>query len=126
VVQDLNQNSVLPFASDSFDAVVTTVSIEYLVDPLKIFKEIFRVLRSDGYFMVTFSNRWFPTKAVKIWQELHEFERMGFVLELFLRSGGFKHLQTYSVRGLPRPQGDKYYPDLPQADPVYAVWGQKT
>ena len=125
VVQDLNANSMLPFESGCFDAVLCTVSIEYLIDPLTILKEVSRILRPDGYFIVTFSNRWFPTKAIKIWQELHEFERMGMVLEYFLRSGGFRNIQTYSIRGLPRPHDDKYYPDLWFSDPVYAVWGQK-
>ncbi len=125
VIQDLNQSPVLPFESDSFDAVVCTVSVEYLTNPLAIFEEVSRVLRPDGYFIVTFSNRWFPTKAIRIWKELHEFERMGMVLEYFLRSGGYKNLQTYSFRGLPRPHEDKYFPDLMYSDPLYAVWGQK-
>jgi len=125
VVQDLNVDSRLPFESNSFDAAVCTVSVEYLIDPLAVFEEISRVLRPDGYFIVTFSNRWFPTKAIKIWRELHEFERMGLVLEYFIGSGGFKNLQTYSIRGLPRPHDDKYFPDLRHSDPVYAVWGQK-
>lgn len=126
VVQDLNLSPVLPFESDSFDVVVCTVSVEYLTKPLAIFKEVSRVLRTDGYFIVTFSNRWFPTKAIRIWKELHEFERMGLVLEYFIRSGGFKNLQTYSFRGLPRPHDDKYFPDLMYSDPVYAVWGQRS
>ena len=125
VVQDLNQNPVLPFESASFDAVVCTVSVEYLTNPLAVFNEVARVLRPDGHFIVTFSNRWFPSKAINIWKDLHEFERMGLVLEYFLRSGGFKNLQTYSFRGLPRPHDDKYFPDLIHSDPVYAVWGQK-
>ena len=125
VVQDLNISSKLPFESDSFDAVVCTVSVEYLINPLAIFNEVARVLRTDGYFIVTFSNRWFPTKAVLIWRELHEFERQGMVLENFIRSGGFKNIQTYSIRGLPRPHDDKYFPDLRYSDPVFAVWAQK-
>ena len=125
VVQDLNLITKLPFESNSFDAVICTVSVEYLVHPLAVFAEVARILRSDGYFIVMFSNRWFPTKAIKIWKELHEFERMGLVLEYFIRSGAFKNLQTYSIRGLPRPHDDKYYPDLLYSDPIYAVWGQK-
>jgi FKBP-type peptidyl-prolyl cis-trans isomerase 2 len=125
VVQDLNVNGRLPFEADSFDAVICTVSVEYLIDPVAVFREISRILRTNGYFIVTFSNRWFPTKAIKIWKELHEFERMGMVLEYFIRSGGYRNLQTYSIRGLPRPHNDKYYPDLRYSDPVYAVWGQK-
>ena len=97
VVQDLNLNSKLPFESNSFDAVICSVSVEYLVDPLAVFAEVGRILRPDGYFILTFSNRWFPTKAINIWKELHEFERMGLVLEYFIRSGGFENLQTYSI-----------------------------
>ena len=125
MVQDLNLNPKLPFEANSFDAVVSTVSVEYLINPLAVFEEVSRILRKDGYFLVTFSNRWFPTKVIKIWTELHEFERMGMVLEYFIRSGGFKNLQTYSIRGLPRPHDDRYFPDLWYSDPIYAVWGQK-
>jgi len=117
--------ATLPFESNTFDAVVNTASVEYLTDPLAVFSEVSRVLRPDGYFIVTFSNRWFPTKAITVWRELHEFERMGLVLEYFLRAGGFKDLQTYSIRGLPRPHDDKYFPELMFSDPVYAVWGRK-
>ena len=126
VVHDLNENPNLPFESDSFDAAVCTVSVEYLTSPLTIFKEVARVLRQDGYFIVTFSNRWFPPKVVKIWQDIHEFERMGLVLEYFIRSEGFMDFQTYSVRGMPRPKEDKYFPDLQFSDPIFAVWGQKS
>ena len=125
LVHDLNTDAKLPFASNTFDAVVNTVSVEYLNNPLAVFSEVSRILRPDGYFIVIFSNRWFPTKAIKIWPRLHEFERMGMVLEYFLRVGEFKDLQTYSIRGLPRPHDDKYFPELLYSDPVYAVWGLK-
>jgi SAM-dependent methyltransferase/FKBP-type peptidyl-prolyl cis-trans isomerase 2 len=125
VVHDLNEDPVLPFESGSFDVVVNTVSIEYLIHPVAVFSEIARSLKPGGVFVITFSNRWFPTKAIRIWKDIHEFERMGLVLEYFIRSGEFKDLQTYSIRGLPRPRADKYYPDLRFSDPVYAVWGRK-
>ena len=124
-VQDLNQNPLLPFADNHFDAVVCNVSVEYLTDPFKVFDEVARIISPDGYFVLTFSDRWFPPKVVRIWQELHAFERVGLVLEYFLRSAKFSDLHTYSVRGLPRPVGDKYYPKMKLADPVFAVWGRK-
>jgi hypothetical protein len=125
LVQDLNTDAGLPFEENAFDAVINTVSVEYLTDPLAVFRDVSRILRPNGYFIVTFSNRWFPTKAIKIWQKLHEYERVGMVLEFFLQSGGFKDLQTYSIRGLLRPYEDKYFPELFYSDPIYAVWGRK-
>ena len=124
-VQDINQSKVLPYKDKSFDAVLNTVSIEYLTDPDTTFNEIARILRPGGYFIITFSNRWFPPKVISVWEELHEFERMGLVIEYFIRSGSFSNLQTYSIRGLPRPHTDKYYPQLRFSDPIFAVWGQR-
>ena len=123
VIHDLNANPRLPFNDKAFDAVICSVSVEYLIHPFEVFEDITRVLKPGGVFMVTFSNRWFPPKVIKIWSELHEFERMGLILEFFLKSGKYKELQTYSIRGLPRPQDDKYYSQILYSDPVYAVWG---
>ena len=125
IVHDLNETPKLPFDDASFDGVICTVSVEYMTQPVAVFDEIARVLKPDGLLMHTFSNRWFPPKAIKLWTELHEFERMGLVLEYFHQSGKFKGLETFSTRGWDRPETDKYYPDMPQADPVFAVWGRK-
>ena len=125
LVQDLNQDPQLPFLDSAFDAVVCTVSVEYLTNPFAVFREVARVLRPGGRFVVTFSNRWFPTKAIWLWEGLHEFERPGLVLEYFLESGLFTALETWSLRGLPRPPDDKYAARLVQSDPVYAVWGER-
>jgi SAM-dependent methyltransferase len=122
-VHDLNADPHLPFDDQSFDAVICTVSVEYLIHPFEVFKEISRVLTPGGVFIVTFSNRWFPPKAIRIWPHLHEFERMGLVLEFFLKSGQYTNLHTYSLRGLPRPSNDKYADQFAYSDPVYAVWG---
>jgi len=99
--------------------------VEYLTRPFEVFEDVARVLKPGGHFIHTFSNRWFPPKVIRIWPELHEFERIGMVLEYFLKSGKYRGLETYSKRGLPRPENDKYCGQIPYADPVYAVWGQK-
>ena len=124
-IHDLNNFPVLPYASEDFDVVICTASIEYLTHPVRVFSDVARVLKPGGVFVVSFSNRWFPTKAIHIWEQLHEFERMGLVLEYFLRSGVFDNFGTYTMRGLPRPANDKYAGELIFSDPVFAVWGYR-
>jgi len=126
IVHDLNEEPRLPFTDGSFDGVICTVSVEYMTRPIAVFDEVARILKPGGVFIHTFSNRWFPPKAINLWSELHEFERMGLVLDYFQRSGRFGKLETFSTRGWDRPETDKYYPELRQSDPVFAVWGRKT
>jgi len=123
-VHDLNADPTLPFGSRIFDAVMTSLSVEYLIHPLAVFSEIARILKPGGIFAVTFSNRWFEPKTIRLWTELHEFERMGLVLEYFRDCNRFDNLRTYSIRGLARPGNDKYYGQQLYSDPVYAVWGR--
>lgn len=124
LVQDLNQVQTLPFEDASLDAVVCTASVEYLVQPQRVFAEVLRVLRPGGLFVTTFSNRWFPTKAIQVWSELHEFERVGMVTQ-WLQHAGFEDLHTFSSRGWPRPQDDAHSGKTTLSDPLYACWGCK-
>jgi SAM-dependent methyltransferase len=125
LVHDLNLDPGLPLPDEAFDAVICTVSVEYLTKPQEVLAQVRRVLRPGGRFVVAFSDRWFPPKVIKVWQDVHEFERVGLVLEYFLRDGGFSNLQTWTLRGLPRPADDKYADRMAQSDPIYAVWGEK-
>ena len=125
LVHDLNLEPIVPWSGEFFDAVICTVSVEYLTRPLAVFAASQRLLKPNGLFILTFSNRWFPPKVVKVWTELLDFERLGLVLEYFHRTGGFKDLETYSARGWPRPQDDTYFPQVRFSDPVFAVWGRR-
>lgn len=124
VIYDLNQNPALPFEDHCFDAVVCTASIEYLTKPLEVIAEVARVTRPGGVFVSTFSDRWFPGKQISPWQELHRFERLGLVLDYYLKTGAFEDLHTESVRGYPRPKNDKHISERKVSDPVFAVWGR--
>lgn len=127
IIHDLNQQPVLPFKDGEFDAVLCTVSVEYMTKPFEVFEEVARVLKPGGVFAVTFSNRWFPPKVIRVWTELHEFERMGLVSQYMIRSEAFSAVTTVSERGWPRPgdKGDRYAAELTESDPVYAVLGRK-
>jgi ubiquinone/menaquinone biosynthesis C-methylase UbiE len=75
VVQNLNKDPKFPFPDNSFDTVTCVVSVDYLNKPLEIFKEVRRVLRPGGRFIVSQSNRCFPTKAIQIWLNTNVSER---------------------------------------------------
>ena len=124
VVQDLNACPQLPWPDARFDAALCTVSIEYLTQPRAIMAELRRVLRPGGLVAVTFSDRWFPTKAIAVWSRLHEFERLGLVLHL-LHDAGFSSLHTETRRGRPRPADDKHAAERASADPLFAAWGYR-
>lgn len=123
IVQNLNNEPTLPYEDNSFDNALCALSIEYLTDPLPIMREVARVIATGGKFIVTFSERWFPTKAINLWAELHPFERQQLVLEYFRQSACFEGIHTYSKRGVPRPKDDETNPKKPLADAVFAVWG---
>lgn len=115
VVHDLNRDPRLPFEDSSFDAVVLTVSVQYLVRPVEVFAEVSRVLRDDAPFVVTFSNRMFPTKAVRIWQECSDQQRMTLVKLYMQQAGNFREIVAVDRT-----------PNLPHnSDPVFLVMGRK-
>jgi SAM-dependent methyltransferase len=125
VIHDLNQDHHLPFDDNSFDVVINTVSVDYLVKPVEVFREVGRILKPGGLFLVIFSNRMFPPKAVRIWSEASEEERLLLVEDFFNKSGMFENRKVFASTNKPRPKDDKYYqPGLP-SDPVYAVYAEK-
>lgn len=121
VVHDLNRAVLLPFGNNSYDAVVCSLSIEYLINPREIINEISRVLVPGGLVLISFSNRWFPPKVTRLWLELHDFERLGLVLDYILESGHFSDLRTFSARNWPRPPDDRHSAELATSDPVFVV-----
>lgn len=122
IVHDLNADPRLPFADASFDAVVCSVSFEYLTQPQRIVAEARRVLKPGGRFVATLSNRYFPPKVVKLWTQLHPMERMAWV-GMQIKQAGFKQVETYLERGLKRPTDDRYADRLSESDPLFATWG---
>ncbi|WP_035275959.1 methyltransferase domain-containing protein [Desulfogranum japonicum] len=123
VIHDLNREISLPFETNSFDAVICTASIEYLTRPVEVLQEVARVIRPGGISVTTFSDRWFPGKEISIWADLHAFERLGLVLDLYQRTEAFTNLHTESFRGLPRPWDDRHIMERQVSDPIFAVWG---
>ncbi|MGI4762866.1 MAG: methyltransferase domain-containing protein [Janthinobacterium lividum] len=107
LVQNLNENPRLPYGDAEFDGAGICVSVQYLTQPIEVFKELARVLRPGAPLVVTFSNRCFPDKAVYAWQALDDAGHAGLVKHYFA-AAGFGPAEVYAHR-------PKY------GDPLYGV-----
>ncbi len=92
VVHDLNADPRLPFGSASFDRASIVVSIQYLIKPVAVMRELHRSLRPGGAVCIAMSHRCFPTKAIVAFQQLSAEDRVNLVCE-YLRRGGFNDIE---------------------------------
>ncbi|MEM9203678.1 MAG: methyltransferase domain-containing protein [Actinomycetota bacterium] len=114
VVKDLNVEPVLPFDDEVFAAVTCAVSVDYLNRPLDVFAEVARVLRPGGVFVCTFSNRCFPTKAIRGWLANNDRGRVQIVGRYFDLTDGFD------------PPVGEHRNNGAIGDPLYAVWATRS
>jgi SAM-dependent methyltransferase len=115
VVHDLNTNPRMPFVDDHFDGAVVTVSVQYMTRPLEIFADVRRVLKPRAPFIIFYSNRMFPTKAVRIWQTLRDTPRGELVRAYFQHAGGYDESIVHNLS-----------PNPGLTDPLYAVVARKS
>ena len=114
VVHDLNVEPRLPFDDAAFDAAVCCVSVDYLVRPVEVFRDLARVVRAGGPFVCTFSNRCFPTKAIRGWLAASDTEHGEIVAEYFRQAGGWDE-----------PLIERRTPAGHFGDPLWAVWAHR-
>ena len=118
-VHDVNQQPRLPFEDGAFAGAVMTVSVQYLVRPVELFRDVARVLRPGVPFVVTYSHRLFPEKAVAIWSACNAEQRARLVGAYFHYAGGWGRI-TAQDRS---PQADAA--SATPADPLYAIWADR-
>jgi len=111
-VHDLNRDPRLPFGNEEFDGAMCAVSIQYVTHPLLVLREVRRVLRPGAPFIVSFSNRCFPTKAVAVWLRTTDSQHLTLVRTYFEAAGGW--IDTTVEDRSPDDSGD----------PLYAVWAR--
>jgi ubiquinone/menaquinone biosynthesis C-methylase UbiE len=114
VVHDLNAEPRLPFRDESFDAVVCCVSVDYLTRPIEVFADVARVLRPGGPFVCAFSNRCFPTKAIRGWLYADDEQRCEIVEQYFRLAGRWDE-----------PRSQRRTPASHPDDPLLAVWAHR-
>jgi SAM-dependent methyltransferase len=115
-VQNLNQNQLLPLPDRAFDAVLNTVSVQYLQHPEAVFAEIYRILKPGGIAIMSFSNRMFPHKAIAAWRDGCESDRVELVKGYFAAIPGFDKPEVIA-----RPSSSFMQMLGMGSDPFYAV-----
>ncbi len=123
-VQNLNENQTLPFADQSFDAVLNAVSVQYLQYPDRVFAEIYRILKPGGVAIISFSNRMFYQKAIQAWRDRTETERVELTQHYFEAVPGFSKPQAVT-RSVSMPAVLQLL-GVPGGDPFYAVLAYRT
>ncbi|CDY37508.1 BnaA05g33730D [Brassica napus] len=93
-VKDLNEDQKLEFQDKYFDAVLCSVGVQYLQQPEKVFAEVYRVLKPGGALIVSFSNRMFYEKAIRVWRDGTEYGRVQLVVQYFQSVQGFTQPET--------------------------------
>lgn len=122
-VQNLNENQTLPLEDQSFDAVLNTVSVQYLVYPEAVFAEIHRILKPGGIAIISFSNRMFYQKAIAAWRDNSEMGRVELVKRYFKAVPGFSTPEVISR--VPSTPAFLQMLGLAGADPFYAVIAER-
>ncbi|MGI0491138.1 class I SAM-dependent methyltransferase [Alkalinema pantanalense CENA528] len=118
-VQNLNVDLQLPLADQSFDAVLCTVSVQYLQYPEAIFTEIYRVLKPNGLCIVSFSNRMFYQKAIAAWRDGSEGDRVELVKSYFAAIPRFSTPEVIAYRS--QAPAILQMMGFASGDPFYAV-----
>lgn len=112
VVHSLNDNPRLPFEDAKFDAAMCAVSVQYLTNPAAVFADVARVLKPGAPFIISFSNRCFPTKAVSVWLSMSDNQHVALVRRYFELAGHWENIQAKTI-------------DPGTHDPLYVVWASK-
>jgi SAM-dependent methyltransferase len=123
-IQNLNQNQLFPLPDQSFDAVLNTVSVQYLQLPEAVFAEIYRILKPGGIAIISFSNRMFYQKAIQAWRDSSEAGRVELVKGYFNAIPGFSKPEVITHSGSVVP-GFLQMLGMSGGDPFYAVIAQR-
>lgn len=110
--------NILPYENESFDVAVCQLSIDYLVRPLEVMADVWRVIKPGGKVVIIFSNRLFLEKAVGLWTGADDVDH-AYTVGSYLRfcNGNFIDIQAKDLSTRTKKGKEMVI----VGDPVYAV-----
>lgn len=118
IARDLNLETKLPYSDASFDVVTCVVSIDYLIHPIEVLKEVHRVLRPGGKVIISQSNRCFPSKAIAMWLHMNDRQHLELINGYFQYAGSFEPRKAFDITAT--------LPDNGYRDPMFIVEAVKS
>lgn len=100
---------------ESVDVITCALSIDYLIDPVKVLKACNRILRPGGKIIVSFSNRCFGTKAIRVWRVNKNSFHVELVNAFFKYAGNYESPLAYDITPTIPDRNKKY------RDPLFVV-----
>eukprot|EP00584_Thalassiosira_punctigera_P011063 CAMPEP_0172526386 /NCGR_PEP_ID=MMETSP1067-20121228/1313_1 /TAXON_ID=265564 ORGANISM="Thalassiosira punctigera, Strain Tpunct2005C2" /NCGR_SAMPLE_ID=MMETSP1067 /ASSEMBLY_ACC=CAM_ASM_000444 /LENGTH=329 /DNA_ID=CAMNT_0013309885 /DNA_START=105 /DNA_END=1094 /DNA_ORIENTATION=+ len=110
--RNLNVNPALSYDDNIFDVVTCVVSIDYLIHPIEVLKEVRRVLKPGGKAIISQSNRCFPSKAISMWLNMNDRQHLE-LINGYGKYAGFASGVAYDITASE--------PGNPYNDPMYIV-----
>ena len=101
-IQNFNLDQEISLDSESVDYCLMVAAWQYLQYPENLTKEIVRILKNQGKFIISFSNRAFWHKAPNIWTSSTEEERIKYVRKVLI-SNGFNEPRIIKKFNVPAP-----------------------
>ena len=105
--QDINSNPHLTYKDNHFSGVLMNNGIGYVDHPIKLFKEVHRVLKPGASFAVVFDYRAELSVISRYWKKTRsQRERVKLVLSFFAKAGNYKDIKAkriYDWQGFPIP-----------------------
>lgn len=104
VYGDLNASPILPFKNHSFDVVVCKDILEHLMEPLVNLQEVRRILKDDGYAIISVPNHFYLPLRLRIlfgkgliWKSIgsdhsREYDEWNYMHIRFFTYKGFRRL----------------------------------
>ena len=94
--RNLNVNPKLPYEDNTYDFVTCVVSIDYLIHPIEVLKEVRRVLKPGGKAIISQSNRCFPSKAISMWLNMNDRQHLE-LINGYLKYAGFGPAKAFDI-----------------------------
>ena len=94
--RNLNVNPKLPYEDNTYDFVTCVVSIDYLIHPIEVLKEVRRVLKPGGKAIISQSNRCFPSKAISMWLNMNDRQHLE-LINGYAKYAGFGPAKAFDI-----------------------------